>query len=107
MNVLGLMAGDIVGTIGTELASKVIDKLMPSKSPKFLDAFKQQTFNEAQKLNVEDLNLSKDEELALANMQEYAQSKGMTSLEVEIQGKHYQLNTKDMSLIPILSSSSQ
>lgn len=104
MNLLGLMAGDIVGTVGTEIASKVIDKLMPSNSPKFLDVFKEKTFSDAQKLSVEDLNLSREEEVALAEMRDYAAKKGMSSLEVEIQGRHYQLNTKDMSLVPVLSS---
>lgn len=105
MNVLGLMAGDIVGTVGTEIASRVINKLMPSNAPKFLDAFKEKTFNDTQKLSIDDMNLSREEEVALAEMRDYAASKGMSSLEVEIQGKHYQLNTKDMSLVPVLSSS--
>lgn len=105
MNILGLMTGDIAGTIGTEIASKLIDKIMPSGAPKFLDQFKEKTFNDANKLTVEDLNLSREEELSLIEMKEYAHKRGLASLEVEIQGKHYNLDTSDMSLVPILSSS--
>ena len=107
MNLLGLMTGDIVGTVGTELAGKFIDKLMPSNAPKFLDALRNKTSKEAGKLSAEDLNLSRDEELALIELKDYANKKGLSSVEVEIQGKHYQLSTNDMSLVPILSSSSQ
>lgn len=105
MNFLSLMAGDIVGTVGTEIAERVIDKLMPSKAPKFLDVMKNETYKEAEKLTIEDLNLSREEEISLMQIRDYAQRKGMSSLEVEIQGKHYNLNTRDMSLVPILSSS--
>lgn len=106
MNLLGLMAGDIVGTVGTQIAEKVMEKFMPSaKSPKFLDTFKQQTYVEAQRFNIEDLNLSREEEMSLMEMRDYAQKKGLASLEVEIKGQHYTMNTQDMSLIPVLSSS--
>jgi hypothetical protein len=102
MNVLGMIAGEAVATLGNEILERVMDKFSSSSSgPKFLDAYREKV--EAKKITSEDLQLTRDEELALIEIKEYAHNKGLKNVQVEIRGQAYQLDTSDMSLVPMLS----
>jgi hypothetical protein len=102
MNTLGMIVGEAVATLGNEILEKVMDKFSPSSNgPKFLDAYREKI--EAKKITSEDLQLSRDEELALIEIKEYAHNRGLKNIQVEIRGKAYHLDTSDMSLVPMLS----
>lgn len=100
MNVAGLLAGNIVGAVAEGVADKFIKNLMPSNAPRFLDALKQTRGDD--KLGLNDLDLSREEELSLMEMRNSAQQKGIASLEVEINGKRYVMDTKDVSFVPMV-----
>lgn len=100
MNVVGLLAGNLVGGAAEGIADKFIKNLMPPNAPKFLDALKQHRGDD--KLGINDLDLSREEELSLMEMRNSAQQKGMASLEVEINGKRYLMDTKDVSFVPMV-----
>jgi hypothetical protein len=102
MNILGIMAGEAVATFGNEVLERVMDKFSPSsKAPKFLDTYRDKLTDN--RINTDDLQLTRDEELALIEIKEYAHNKGLKSVEVEIRGLSYKLDTSDMSLVPMLS----
>lgn len=103
MNVLGIMAGEAVATLGNEVLGRVMDKFSSSPTAsKFLDTYRDKV-NGDNRISSEDLQLTRDEELALIEIKEYAHNKGLKSVEVEIRGQSYKLDTSDMSLVPMLS----
>lgn len=102
MNLVGLLAGDIVGNVTTELTSKFIDKMMPAQTSRFLDIFKKTAEN--QKLTLTDFNLSQEEATTIIEMREFALNKGLDSIELEIDGKRYELNTQDFTFAPVALS---
>lgn len=100
MNLVGLLAGDVVSSAASVVASQFIDKLMPSKAPEFLEKLKLIQEQEANKLSLEDLDLSRQEEMALIEIREDAMSKGIESMEVEINGSRYVMEVGAFSFVP-------
>ncbi len=101
MNVLGLMAGNLVAGATEGIASKFIKDIMPANGPKFLDAFKEAR-GASDRLRLDDLDLSREEELSLMQTVNSAQQKGIENLEVEINGQRYMMDTKDVSFVPMV-----
>ena len=101
MNIASLLAGNLIGTTLDGVADRFINNLTPSKTPKFLDTFKQ--FGTQDRLKIEDLDLNREEEARLMEMRSSAQQKGIKNLEVEINGNRYLMNTQDLSFVPIVS----
>ena len=100
MNVVALLAGNLIGGTAEGIADKFIKKLMPSNAPRFLDALKQ--YRGEDKLGLNDVDLSREEEQSLIEMRNMAQQKGIENLEVEINGKRYLMDTKDVSFVPMV-----
>ncbi len=100
MNVVGLLAGNIVGGAAEGIADKFIKNLMPSNAPRFLDALKEYRGND--KLGINDLDLSREEEQSILEMRNTAQQKGIANLEIEINGKRYLMDTRDVSFVPMV-----
>ncbi|MDD9897776.1 MAG: hypothetical protein OXU45_02125 [Candidatus Melainabacteria bacterium] len=100
MNLVGLLAGDLVSNAASVVADKFIDKLMPSKAPEFLEKLKLVQEQEAHKLSLEDLELSREEEMALIEMREDAMTKGIESMEIEINGSRYVMEVGAFSFVP-------
>ncbi|MEY3369665.1 MAG: hypothetical protein RLZZ361_335, partial [Cyanobacteriota bacterium] len=71
---------------------------------KFLDAFKE-SFQERQDLKLEDLNLGAKTEQQIMDIRDLAMNKGLDKVEVEINGNLFELNTKDLTLRPVYSTS--
>lgn len=100
MNVAGLLAGNLVGTALETVAGKFINSLAPSSAPRFLETLKQAGSQD--RLTINDLDLSREEEISLMEMRTSAQQKGIENLEIEINGKRYLMDTKDISFVPMV-----
>lgn len=100
MGLVGLLAGDLVSSAASIAADQFISKLMPSQAPQFLEALKNVRAEENYKLSLEDLDLSRDEELALVEMRENAMDKGIESMELEINGSRYLMEVGSFSFVP-------
>ena len=100
MNVASLLAGNLVGATLESVAAKFINNVAPAKAPKFLDTLKQ--IGTQDRLGLDDLDLSREEEVSLMEMRTSAQQKGIENLEVEINGKRYLMDTKDASFVPMV-----
>ncbi len=99
MNIVSMLAGEPAGMLAEKLATPLLNKLMPSTSSNFLDAF-----NNAhkEKLSLDDFPLSDEDRLTLTQTREFAMERGLDSIEVEIDGKAYKLNTEDFSFTPMV-----
>jgi hypothetical protein len=106
MNLIGLLAGNMVGGLSTEITNGLIDKIMPNNlgQTKFLDAFRN-SFHETESLKLADLNLGAKTEQQIMDIRDLAMNKGLTNIEVEINGDLFELNTKDLTVRPVYSSS--
>lgn len=106
MNLISLLAGDLVGGLSSELTNGFIDKIMPSNisQNKFLDAFKN-SFEQNDELKLADLNLGPKTEKQIMEIRDLAMNKGLDKIEVEINGDLFELNTKELTLRPIYSTS--
>jgi len=106
MNLIGVLAGNLMGGISSELTNGFIEKIIPSHNgqTKFLDAFKE-SFQKTEQLTLSDLNLGPKTEQQIMDIRDLAMNKGLESIEVEINGDLFELNTKDLTLRPMYSSS--
>jgi hypothetical protein len=106
MNLIGLLTGNIVGGISSEITNGFIEKIIPNHlgQTKFLDAFRDNLQNSEQ-LKLSDLQLGSKTEQQIMDIRDLAMNKGLASIEVEINGELFELNTKDLTLRPIYSSS--
>lgn len=99
MNIVGMLAGEPAGMLAGKLAMPLLNKLMPSKGAKFLDAF--QSAN-AEKFTLDDFPLSEEDRLTLMQTREFAMERGIEDVEVEIDGKQFKLNAKDFTFVPMV-----
>lgn len=106
MNLISLLAGDLVGGLSSELTNGFIDKIMPTNisQSKFLDAFRN-SFQQNDNLKLADLNLGPKTEKQIMDIRDLAMNKGLDKIEVEINGDLFELNTKELTLRPIYSTS--
>jgi hypothetical protein len=106
MNLIGLLAGNMMGGISSEITNGFIEKIIPNHNgqTKFLDAFRN-SFQNTEQLTLADLNLGAKTEQQIMDIRDLAMNKGLESIEVEINGDLYQLNTRDLTLRPMYSSS--
>lgn len=106
MNIIGLLAGDLVSGISSEITNGFIDKIMPSHlgQTKFLDAFRD-SLQGRQDLKLADLNLGAKTEKQIMDIRDLAMNKGLEKIEVDINGDLFELNTKDLTLRPVYSTS--
>jgi hypothetical protein len=103
MTLLGLMVGDLIAKASSEVADTLINKqklnLSPSLFTDMLDGFGQS----GDKLQLQDLNLDKEEEAKIMEIRDLSLNKGLKHLEIEIHGIKYDLDTKKLELTPVLS----
>lgn len=97
---MGLLAGDIVSSAAGLVADRFIDKLMPAKAPEFLEALQKVQTEDNQKLSLQDLDLDRDDELALIEMRDHAMNRGIESMEIEIDGNRYLMEVSNFSFVP-------
>lgn len=103
MNYLGLLAGDVAGTIGTKIAQELIQAVTPaikSGGKEFFDIFQKNI--DTEKLNLQDLNLDQEEKSSIMELRNLAIENGLSKFEIEINGNKYQMHTKDLSLTPVV-----
>ena len=101
MNIASLLAGDMLTEVGMTAASKLLQGVVKNNS-----AFSSILGNMSgshQTLNIDDLDLSKEEEAELTKIRELAMNKGLTEIEVMIDGSKFNLNVKDNTLTALVS----
>jgi CRISPR/Cas system CSM-associated protein Csm3 (group 7 of RAMP superfamily) len=101
MNIAGLLAGDMIGKVGMNAASKLLQGVFKGNS-NFAALLGDKT-NSSNKVQIDDMNLSKEEELELNKIRELAMNKGLTDIEVIIDGSKFNLNVKENSLSALVS----
>lgn len=101
MNYLSMVAGDLLGTVGTKIAKEFVEAISPNKGGNFMDLFQQKL--DPKKLNLDDLNLSPDEQSKIMELRNMAMNEGIQKFKVEIHGTDYEIHTKDLSLTPIIA----
>lgn len=99
MNIAGLLAGDIVGEVGMKAASTLLQKVFNGNS-NFASILGN---NSNASINIEEMDLSKEEEVELNKIRELAMNKGLAEIEVEIAGSKFSLNVKENSLTALVS----
>ena len=100
MNISGLLVGS-VGEIAQDVGIQFIQKLMPNNSPKFLDKLKEVESHE--RLSLNDLELDPSQLQSIMELRDIAIEEGLESIEVQINGQSYLMQTADLSLVPRLS----
>jgi hypothetical protein len=103
MNIASLLAGDMVTELGMQAASKLFQGVMKNNSnfSSILDKLP----GTDKTINIEDLDLSKEEEAELTKIRELAMNKGLTDIEVMIDGSKFNLNVKESTLTAVVSYS--
>ena len=104
MNIAALLAGDALAELGTRAATTVINNVVNKKSPfaGILNADLHGS-NSGSELRIEELNLSKEEENELEKLREFAMSKGLSEIEITIEGSKFNLNVKENTLTAVIS----
>lgn len=98
MDVRNLIPESLIGKVGAKLVGSVVGKLMPSKSKDFASVM--DGSQKSKSLSLEDFELSAQERQELEEMRQFAALKGVESLQVEIDGRTYNMTTQDGSLVP-------
>lgn len=99
MNIAGLLAGDLVGEVGMKAASTLLQKVFKGNS-NFASILSN---NQESSINIEDMDLSKEEEAELSKIRELAMNKGLSDIEVQIDGSKFNLSVKENSLTALVS----
>lgn len=106
MNIISFLAGDLTRALGEGVAEQFLNKHVPQLNgidfSKLLSGISKKA--EANKLTLDDLDLTKQEEAQIYDIKNYAIKKGMKEIDIVIHGQVYELNTSDLSLSPVLSA---
>lgn len=100
MNVASLFVGDILGEIGTKTASHLIQSVLKNNS-NFSSIFNNLQ-NSSSAVQVEDLDLSKNEMLELNKIRELAMERGLENMEIMIEGSKFNFDIKDNTLTAVI-----
>ncbi|MCE2928651.1 MAG: hypothetical protein LW817_03355 [Candidatus Caenarcaniphilales bacterium] len=99
MNVLSMLAGDIIGTLGNHFASNLMQQISPLANSGFMNILQSK---ETSSLKISDLNLSNDELQDVLELRKLAVDNGLDSIEIEIHGQRYDMKTEDLSIVPVV-----
>lgn len=101
MNMIGLLAGDLIADVGMSAASKLLEGVFKGNSN--FSSLLSNVTDSTEELKIDELNLSKEEELELTKIRELAMNKGLTDIEVMIDGSKFNLNVKENTLTALVS----
>jgi hypothetical protein len=106
MNIMSLLMGDLARIATEGVADKFISKHIPQlKGLDFSSLLSGASADpDSNKLSIEDLDLTKQEEAQILDIKNYAINKGMKEIEIVIHGQVYELDTSDLSLSPVLTA---
>ena len=101
MNIASLLAGDVLGEVGMQAASKLLEGVIKGNSN--FSSIIDNLGNGDAKLDINDLNLSKEEELELDKIRALAMERGLSEIEVMIDGSEFKLDVKENTLTALVS----
>jgi hypothetical protein len=101
MNIAALLAGDMVADVGMKAASTLLQKAFNNNSG--FSSILGNLGQSSNSMNIEEMNLSKAEETELQKIRELAMNKGLTDIEVQIDGSKFKLNVKENTLTAVVS----
>ena len=99
MNIASLLTGDI-GAIGGQLASNMLQNVLSGNS-----AFSKILGNleDGSAVDINEMNLSQEELNKLNEVREFAMNKGLSKIEVMIDGNKFVMDVKHNSLTAVVS----
>lgn len=98
MNIAALMAGDLVTNYGSKLINNIVSKVFDKQSD-FSSLLNTQN-SSPQGIKIEDLNLTKEEEIEINQIREFAMARGLSEIEFEMDGIRLKLNVQSNTLTP-------
>jgi hypothetical protein len=101
MNIAALLAGEMVADVGMNAASKLLQGMFKGNSN--FSSLLGNITNSSNEIKIDDMNLSKEEELELTKIRELAMNKGLADIEIEIDGSKFKLNVKENTLTALVS----
>jgi hypothetical protein len=99
MNLSALLFGEKLQELGIKTASNLIGKAV-SNNKQFANIFAN---SKSKTIHIEDLDLSREEEIEIHKITEMAMNKGLEKIDIEIRSINYSLNIKDNSLTALVS----
>ena len=99
MNIASLLTGDI-GAIGGQLASNMLQNVLSGNS-----AFSKimGKLEDGSQVNINEMNLSQEELNKLNEVREFAMNKGLSEIEVMLDGNKFVMDVKHNSLTAVVS----